>query len=297
MFQFLKKQFAKIYTQVTSKLTALFGKQTVDEPLLHELERILLEADTGVTTTRALIESLRKKVQHQSIKQGSDLKEALKQELKALLQAKQFDDTDAHVFLMVGVNGTGKTTFTSKLANLYVKQGKKVLLAAADTFRAAAMQQLQIWAERAGTHCVTGPEGSDPAAIVFAACQKFVTERYDILIIDTAGRLQNKTNLMKELEKIRKVVGRQLPQERIVTLLTIDAMLGQNSFDQAKFFNEATMVDGIVLTKMDGTGKGGIVFSITNEIKIPVAYVSFGESMNDSARFDLDSYVHDLLEA
>jgi fused signal recognition particle receptor len=263
---------------------------------MQELERILLEADTGITTTRALMEKLRAQVASGQIKQGSDLKIALQHELTNLLESKKYHDENAKIFLMVGVNGTGKTTFTSKLANRYTKLGKKVLLAAADTFRAAATHQLQVWAERSGAECITGPEGSDPAAVVYAACERFVSGSYDILIIDTAGRLQNKTNLMRELEKIRKVISRHIPDVPVVTLLTIDSMLGQNSFDQARLFNEATQVNGIVLTKMDGTGKGGIVFAITNEIKIPIAYVSFGEHMDDLARFESESYVKELLE-
>ena len=296
MFQFLKDQFSKIYTHVTSRLKSLFGRQQVDDPLMQELERILLEADTGITTTRTLMEKLRAQVRSGHIKQGTDLKIALEHELAALLQSRKYDDAADRIFLMVGVNGTGKTTFASKLAHHYTQQGKKVLLAAADTFRAAATHQLKVWAERSGAECITGPEGSDPAAVVYAACERFISENYDILIIDTAGRLQNKANLMRELEKIRKVVSRHVPDIPVITLLTIDSMLGQNSFDQARLFNEATLVNGIVLTKMDGTGKGGIVFAITNEIKIPIAYVSFGEHMADMARFEPDSYVKELLE-
>jgi fused signal recognition particle receptor len=302
MFRFLKKQFSKIYTHVTSKLGSLFASKRVDNETLATLERVLIEADTGVATTKLIMERLRSRVTKGSILEGEDLKEALSQELKELLHACPYTAYGS-IYLLVGVNGTGKTTFAAKLAHLYSSQGKKVLIAAADTFRAAASEQLKVWAERAGADFFSGPLNADPASVVFGACQRFATQGYDILIIDTAGRLQNKTNLMRELEKIRKVITRALPptalptpqSAHIVTLLTVDALLGQNSLDQAKLFNQATQLSGIVLTKMDGTGKGGTVFAITREIKVPIAYLSYGEGLTDFSSFDPDSYVNQLL--
>ena len=194
----------------------------------------------------------------------------------------------------MGINGSGKTTFAAKLASHLKGLNKKVLLVAADTFRAAATEQLQSWGDRLSVEVVTGKENQDPASVVYAGCEAYKQGNYDALIIDTAGRLQTKVNLMKELEKIRKILSKQLPDKKIATLLTVDAMLGQNSFDQAKLFKESTNVNGIVLTKMDGTGKGGIVFSITEQLKIPIAYISFGEQPDQLAHFDSEAYLKEL---
>lgn len=295
MFRFLKEQLSKIYTQVTSKLGSLFAKKEIDEEVLSELERILLEADTGVATTRSLIQRLRDLVRSGALSEGAQLKEALARELKKLLSAHPYTN-DTSIYLLVGVNGTGKTTFAAKLAYYYVTQGKKVLLAAADTFRAAAAEQLGTWAERINVDCVKGAPDADPSSVVFAACQRFIEGGYDILIIDTAGRLQNKEYLMRELEKVRKVIGRHMPSKHVTTLLTIDALLGQNSLDQAKLFNQVTQLNGIVLTKMDGTGKGGIVFAISDEIKVPIAYISYGEQLDQTSLFNPETYVNQLLQ-
>ena len=199
------------------------------------------------------------------------------------------------LYLLVGINGSGKTTAAAKLAYQYKQENKRVLFIAADTFRAAATQQLAQWAQKLGADIVIGAEGQDPASVIFTGIQKFKQEQFDVLIIDTAGRLQTKINLMKELEKIKRVINSQLPQTPITILLTIDAMLGQNSFEQAKLFHESTPIDGVILTKMDGTGKGGIVFGITNELKIPIAYISFGEKPEQFTLFNAQEYVHDLL--
>jgi fused signal recognition particle receptor len=197
----------------------------------------------------------------------------------------------------VGINGSGKTTFAAKLANAYVTQGKKTLLVAADTFRAAAVEQLTTWATRTNTPIVTGNPGQDPASVIFQGCQQFNLHHYDALIIDTAGRLHTKTNLMHELAKIKRIIAQQLPNEPVETLLTIDAMLGQNSFEQAKLFKECTHVNGIVLTKMDGTGKGGIVFSIAHELNIPITFISYGEQLTQFASFNPHTYVQELINA
>ncbi len=294
MFNFIKNQFKKIYQQVTSKLGELFSRKTLDDNTLKDLELLLINADTGVKTTRSIIQALKAQYARGAITAGDELKKALEQELLSLLIAPT--QTEAAVYLLVGINGSGKTTFAGKLANHFIAQKKRVLFVAGDTFRAAATQQLAAWAERIGADIVIGKDNQDPASVVFAGCQKFKDEGYDILIIDTAGRLQTKANLMHELEKIRRTINKQLPEKTVSCLLTIDAMLGQNSFEQAKLFNESTKLDGIVLTKMDGTGKGGIVFAISQELKIPISYVSFGESIELFKVFDPQEYVHDLLD-
>jgi len=212
-----------------------------------------------------------------------------------LLTGKQFEKLKSAI-LFVGINGGGKTTAIAKMANQLKSDGKKVLLAAADTFRAAATEQLEEWAVRVGVDIVIGKEKQDPASVVYQACEKFKNENYDYLIVDTAGRLQTKINLMNELAKLKRVIEKILGADRVTMLLTVDAMLGQNSFEQARIFNESAHLDGIVLTKMDGTGKGGIVFAIVQELKIPVAYITFGENLEAIKRFDAQEYVKDLLE-
>jgi fused signal recognition particle receptor len=304
MFSFIKNTLQKIYSQVTGKLQSLFSRSTMDEATLKELELLLISADTGVKTTRIIIENLKKQWQKGLIKEGDDLKKALEQELLTILSSAAYpglaprqalEDKSPKVYLLVGINGSGKTTFAGKLAHSMAQQNKKVLFVAADTFRAAAPEQLKQWASRTGASLIQGKEAQDPASVVFAGCEQFKAQGFDALIIDTAGRLQTKTNLMKELEKIRKIISRQLPDHTIRTLLTIDAMLGQNSFEQAMLFNESTQLDGVVLTKMDGTGKGGIVFAITQQLGIPVAYIAYGEQPEQLKIFNAQEYVHDLL--
>ncbi|MFC1843034.1 signal recognition particle-docking protein FtsY [Candidatus Dependentiae bacterium] len=294
MFNFIKNKLKKIYTQVTSKISGLFSLKKIDEQTLKELEEILLSADTGVQTTRAIIDNLKTQFKKGEIHEGQDLKKALESQLYEIL-ATPVPQTGNHVYVMVGINGSGKTTFAGKLAHKFKSEGKKVLMVAADTFRAAATEQLEKWAQNTGVDIVTGKQNQDPASVVFAGCEKFKQENFDVIIIDTAGRLQTKINLMRELEKIKKIITRHFPDEKINTLLTIDSMLGQNSLEQAKIFHESTNISGIVLTKMDGTGKGGIVFAITKELGIPVAYISFGEKLDMFKPFDEKDYVQELL--
>jgi len=293
MFGFIKDKLKKIYTQVTSKISAIFSKK-IDNETLKELEQILLSADTGVKTTRIIINNLQEKYKKGEISEGQDLKVALEAQLLEILSSQK-QSLGEKIYLMVGINGSGKTTFAGKLANKFKTEGKKVLLVAADTFRAAATEQLEKWAETTNVNIVTGKHEQDPASVVFASCEKFKQKNFDVLIIDTAGRLQTKINLMKELEKIKKIINRHFPDEKINTLLTIDSMLGQNSMEQAKTFNESTDVSGIVLTKMDGTAKGGIVFAITSELGIPVSFISFGEKIDQFKKFEAKDYVQDLL--
>lgn len=294
MFGFIKKALSTLYAQFTSKLHVLFSKKTIDQETLTELERILISADIGIHTTRTIMQNLQKRRASGLLTQGTDLQAALAHELRLLLMASPYTP-EAHIYLLVGINGSGKTTFAGKLGSWLSKQNKKVLFVAADTFRAAATEQLVEWGNRLNIEVVTGTENQDPASVIFQGCNRYLEGAYDALIIDTAGRLQTKVNLMKELEKMRKILDKQLPQKKIATLLTIDAMLGQNSFEQAKIFHECTSVDGIVLTKMDGTGKGGIVFSITQALHIPIAFISFGEQPEQIALFNPDEYIKELL--
>lgn len=295
MFNFIKKNLQKIYHSITSRLGSLFGQSTIDEETLKELELILLQADTGVPTTKKIIKHLKEQHANGIIKAGSELKAALHKELLSILVHHASTD-DADVILLVGINGSGKTTCAAKIAYHAHKQSKKVLFVAADTFRAAAPEQLNAWATKTNASIELGQSGQDPASVVFAGCKRFKDEEYDQLIIDTAGRLQTKINLMRELEKIKRVIAKQLPDKKIATLLTIDAMLGQNSFEQAQLFHESTDLSGIILTKMDGTGKGGIVFSIVDQLQIPIMYISYGEEPQAYKPFDAQTYVQELLE-
>lgn len=295
MFSFIKNKLQKIFSTVTTKLGAFFSRSTIDEAALKELEILLISSDVGVATTRSIIGDLRKQIGNSPI-DGSQLKSHLQTILlNILLNNQPSHNSNARVFLFVGINGSGKTTSIGKLAHLYAQQGKKVLLVAADTFRAAASEQLAQWALNTNTDILCGNPGQDPASLVFQGCEKFKNEQYDILIIDTAGRLQTKINLMHELAKIKRSVEKQIPHCPVTTLLTIDAMLGQNSFEQAKLFKESTDVTGIVLTKMDGTGKGGIVFAIAQELGIPVTFLAFGEQSEQLKVFDAQQYVTELL--
>lgn len=295
MFDFIKKNLQKIYTSITTSLLSIFAAKKISQESLQELERILITADTGITTTKKIIESLQKQYAQGLITEGKQLQQALEKELLATLHSARNSEHDARIFLLIGINGSGKTTFAGKLAHSFTSRGKTCLLAAADTFRAAAPEQLKSWATLSKAEIFIGTLNQDPAAIAFGACEKFKRDQADILIIDTAGRLQTKENLMREVTKIKKVIEKQLPGKTIHTLLTVDAMLGQNSFNQAQVFHEAVKIDGIVLTKIDGTGKGGIIFSISQQLGIPVEYISYGEKMNDMKQFDAQQYVTNLV--
>jgi fused signal recognition particle receptor len=297
MFGFIKSHLKKMYNTFTTKVHSLFSRAVVDETTLQELKHLLISADVGVTATKTIIENLKQKVVNGQIAQGSDLYTALSAELEHLLSIHRFElpSSAPTIFLLVGVNGSGKTTFAAKLTREQSNIGKKVLLVAADTFRAAAVEQLTAWAEQLGASLERGVDNQDPAAVVFKGCERCKHEGFDVVIIDTAGRLQTKTNLMKELEKIKRTLTRHFPTTPITTLLIIDSMLGQNSLEQARLFHESTQVNGIVLTKMDGTGKGGIVFPIVQELGIPIAYISFGEHADQNKLFDTQEYVEQLL--
>ena len=294
MFNFIKEKLKKIYSHVTQKLHSIFSLKTIDEATIQEVEKLLITSDTGVSVTKSIIQDLQTAFRNGALKEGNDIKQLLEQKLIDILPQNKACES-AQIYLLVGINGSGKTTFAGKLAQSFRQNNKSCLIAAADTFRAAAPEQLSVWAKQAQAELLIGKANQDPASVTFDACEQFKEKKFDRLIIDTAGRLQTKENLMKELEKIKKIVARQLPNHQICTLLTIDAMLGQNSLEQATIFHQATQLDGIILTKVDGTAKGGIVFAITTKLNIPVAYISYGEHIDDMTTFDATTYVANLL--
>jgi len=273
----------------------------IDENFFEELEEILISADVGVNTVMELIDDLRGEVRKHKIEDALDLQPVLSEKLVALLKNDDAQDVTLNVqdgrlnvILFVGVNGVGKTTTIGKMAHMFKQQGKKVLLAAGDTFRAAAIEQLEVWGARVGVDVVKHQQGADPAAVIYDAVQAAKSRGVDVLLCDTAGRLQNKVNLMEELSKVHRVVQRELPGAPHEVLLVLDATTGQNALNQAKTFGQSAGVTGIVLTKLDGTAKGGIVIAIRNELNIPVKYVGLGEKMDDLQPFDPEQFVHAL---
>jgi fused signal recognition particle receptor len=273
----------------------------VDEAALEELEAVLLTSDLGMTTTTAILDALRDRARRQAIRDGAELKALLRTQLLAILQAEtpapRRVNEPPEVILMVGVNGTGKTTTSGKLAAWYKRQGQTVLLCAADTFRAAAIEQLEVWSQRAGVEMIRTRQGGDPSAVLYDAAVAAKARRNDVLLVDTAGRLHTKTGLMDELEKMRRTVQRVLPFAPHEVLLVLDATTGQNGLQQARLFTESAGVTGIVLTKLDGTAKGGIVVAIAQELKLPVRFVGIGEKMEDLLPFEAEAFVDSLLGA
>jgi len=271
----------------------------IDESSLDDLEVVLLRADIGGATARTIIENLRQRALRHGIESGEELKRLLKLELKQVLDDVAIPDATPtekpEVVMMVGVNGTGKTTTTGKLASFWRSQGSTVLLCAADTFRAAAIEQLEVWATRSEVPVIKTKTGGDPSAALFDACAAAKARNTDILIVDTAGRLHTKTDLMKELDKMRRTAEKQVPGAPHQTLLVMDATTGQNGLEQARLFTEAARVTGIVLTKLDGTAKGGIVLAIATELKLPVKYVGVGEKMEDLLPFDSEAFVESMV--
>lgn len=287
-------------TKNTVQLDGLFADFTkADDEFYDELEECLILGDVGMTTTTKVVSTLRQKVKSDRLKTNVEVKDALTGILTGVLTAGDLNmklDSKPSVILMVGVNGVGKTTTIGKLAAAYTAQGKKVLLVAGDTFRAAAAEQLTVWSERAGCSIVRHGEGSDPAAVVFDGCSAAKARDIDVVIIDTAGRLHNKANLMNELSKISRVVARELPDADMETLMVLDATTGQNGLIQAKQFTESAGLTGIVLTKLDGTAKGGIVFAIAGEMGLPVKYIGVGEGVDDLMPFNPGEFVEALLK-
>ena len=299
-FDKLKNGLTKTRESIAKQVNNVFSVFVkVDDELFENLEEALIMADIGVETSTYIIEKLRDNVKHKHITDGNLVKEELKSIISEILSALDTTvntSTTPSVILVIGVNGVGKTTSIGKIASHYKSMGKKVLLAAADTFRAAAIDQLDIWAQRSGCDIIKHQENSDPAAVVFDACTAAKARGAEILICDTAGRLHNKKNLMAELAKINRVIERELPDSARETLLVLDATTGQNAVSQAKLFSEAADITGIILTKLDGTAKGGIVISIAKEQNVPVKFVGVGEGIDDLQEFNSDDFAKAIFE-
>lgn len=298
LFNKLKDGLTKTRDGLTDKINEVLKLAiTIDEDLYEELEEILITSDVGMDTTVDIIERLRNKIRKEKINDPQEVKPALKEVIKEMLLEGNYEDDEnsKRVMLIIGVNGVGKTTSIGKLAAKNKEEGKKVLLAAADTFRAAAIDQLEVWSNRADVDIVKHQEGSDPAAVVFDAIQASKARNVDLLICDTAGRLHNKKNLMNELEKINRIIDRELEGFKKETLLVLDATTGQNAVIQAKQFMEACPIDGIILTKLDGTAKGGVVLSIKQSLNIPVRYIGVGEGIEDLQKFDAEAFAEAII--
>ncbi len=298
-FEKLKAGLQKTKEAVFKQVTSLFSRYTViDDDLYEELEEILITSDVGVNTTEEILDRLQENVRRDKITEPEEARKALMHILADMIgEGEPLNlSTTPSVVLVIGVNGVGKTTSIAKIANLLKQDGKKVLLAAADTFRAAAIDQIAVWADRVGVDLIRHDEGSDPASVVFDAVNAAKSRRADVLIIDTAGRLHNKKNLMDELAKINRVINRELPDAARETLLILDATTGQNAVIQASEFKNAADITGLILTKLDGTAKGGIVFSIKEELDIPVKYIGVGEKMDDLQPFVAEDFVRAIFD-
>ncbi len=298
-FDRLKKGLTKTRENLTNKIEKLvIGYADIDDELLDELEETLIMADVGIETTERLMTAVRKGIKKKEINSPDDLRPFLQKEITAILSEGENETHVAEegptVLLVIGVNGAGKTTTIGKLAAYYKGEGKKVLLAAADTFRAAAIDQLESWGEHTGVPVIKHEEGSDPAAVAFDAVKAAKARDVDVLIIDTAGRLQTKSNLMQELEKINRVIGREIKGAPHETLLVLDATTGQNAVSQAELFTKAAPITGVVLTKLDGTAKGGVVIGIKSRLKMPVKWIGVGESVEDLRPFDAEDFARAL---
>ena len=298
-FDKLKNGLNKTKTSFDEKINNVFKNfRKVDEDFLDELEEILIMSDIGMDTSIKIISNLREKIKKEKIEESEQVKEALREEIEKILEKCDNSlklETKPSVILVVGVNGVGKTTSIGKMANRLAKDGKKVVVAAADTFRAAAVEQLEIWAKRAGADIVKRDEGVDPASVVFDAIKKTKENGADVLIVDTAGRLHNKKYLMDELNKIQKVINKEMPDADKEVLLVIDGTTGQNAISQVKAFKQETDITGIVLTKLDGTAKGGVVIGIVEENKIPVKFIGVGEQIDDMEIFNSEDFVKAII--
>ena len=298
-FDKLKQGLGKTKSSIDEKINNVFSVfRKVDEELLEELEEVLVMSDIGMETSVKIIDELRNKIKKEKIEDEDDVKSALKEIMREILEIAEPKlnlETKPSVILVVGVNGVGKTTSIGKIANNLVKQGKKVVVAAADTFRAAAVEQLEIWGQRSGSIVVKKEEGADPASVVFDAIQKTKEIGADILIVDTAGRLHNKKYLMDELFKIKKVIEKEMVDCSKEVLLVLDAETGQNAISQVKAFKETTDITGLVLTKLDGTAKGGVVLGIVSENKIPVKFIGVGEQIDDMQVFNSEEFLNAII--
>lgn len=298
-FDKLKQGLGKTKSSIDEKINNVFSVfRKVDENLLEELEEVLVMSDIGMETSVKIIDELRTKIKKEKIEDEEAVKKALKDIMKEILDVENPSlnlDTKPSIILVVGVNGVGKTTSIGKIANSLVKEGKKVIVAAADTFRAAAVEQLEIWANRSGSKIVKKEEGADPASVVYDAIAKTKEENADVLIIDTAGRLHNKKYLMDELYKIKKVIEKEMPEVSKEVLLVLDAETGQNAISQVKAFKETTDITGLVLTKLDGTAKGGVVIGIVSENKIPIKFIGVGEGIDDMQVFNSEEFLDAII--
>jgi fused signal recognition particle receptor len=299
-FSRLKSGLAKTRSSLAGGFeNIVHGKAKVGPELLKELEENLLIADVGMQATAFILNDLKREVSQNRIRENKEVLAQLKQRMVHALSKNQkpleFSDHQPFVILVVGVNGSGKTTTIGKLARHWKQEGKEVLLAAGDTFRAAAIDQLQVWAERSDIACISQKSGADPSAVAYDAIQVGVARKVDLVIIDTAGRLQTNTNLMEELKKIKRVIGKILPGAPHETLLVLDATIGQNSISQARLFNEALEIDGLVMTKLDGTAKGGVLFNITADLKLPIRFIGVGEKPEDLQEFYPENFVEALI--
>lgn len=299
-FSKIKENLKKTKENLDIKISNVFANNKDIDKVIDELEETLILSDVGINTSVKICDNLRQELKKQIDKSENAIKELLKKEMEKILLSSGNDSDnysldEKQVILIVGVNGVGKTTSIGKIANLYKKQGKKVLLAAADTFRAGAVEQLEIWAKRTNCDICSGKEGQDPASVVFDAATKFKNEDYDILICDTAGRLHNKTNLMNELEKINRIIDKNLEGIKKEVLIVLDSTTGQNGAIQVKSFYEKTSLNGIILTKLDSTAKGGVVFSIVSELNLPIKYIGVGEQIDDIEIFNPKEFVEAII--
>jgi fused signal recognition particle receptor len=303
-FKKLKDGLSKTRTKLINSIAeTVSGKAVIDEATLEQIEEILLTSDVGFDTTEIIIENSRRSLKNEIDRSSAGIVQTVKKELTEVLKNNYLSNGDnvdkfkPYVILIVGVNGVGKTTTIGKLANNFKKGGLKVIVGAADTFRAAANEQLEIWAERAGVEIYQKEKGSDPSSVAFDTIKKAQNQKYDIVLIDTAGRLHNKANLMDELSKIKRVMSKLLPYAPNETLLVLDGTTGQNAVLQAEEFSKVTDITGLVITKLDGTAKGGVVFQISSKLKVPVKYIGVGEAIDDLQTFDPDLFVSALFEA
>ncbi len=296
----IEKGLARTRQSFFGRITGLFGANQITDELWEELEEMLVQADVGVNTTIELVERLQDRVNAERVRDPKRIEGFLKEELLALLNSRPArpveEDRLLTVILVVGVNGSGKTTSIGKLAHYYKRHGKRVVLAAADTFRAAAIDQLAIWGQRVGVNVVSHQPGADPGAVVYDAIQACRSRQADVLIVDTAGRLHTKFNLMQELKKVHGVASKNVHHAPHETLLVLDATTGQNALSQARHFKEAVDVTGLILAKLDGTAKGGVAFAIVRELGVPIRWVGTGESVDDWAEFDPEAFVNGLFQ-
>ncbi len=296
LFAKIKNALKKTKDAIAYKLNKLFTGGVLNDDFYDELESILLSADIGSETTEQILEDLKKAIDKKHITSPADVRVELKRIMHDILDFELPEEEYPLVVLIAGVNGVGKTTTIGKLANLFKRRGKSVTIVASDTFRAAAADQLTVWADRAGVRIVKQAEGADAAAVVYDALQSAKSKKTDVTLIDTAGRLHNKVNLMEELKKIDRVIDREFPEAMRLNYIVLDATTGQNALSQVDLFNEAIDIDGIILTKLDGTAKGGVVLAIAGEEEVPVVYVGVGEGIDDLERFDIDGFVSAIVD-